>query len=80
MEAVILTVCAAVAILFIYMVSEVIIGFVRWAPVLIGGVLAPAAASALGADVALTFALATFMALALRILIRLPAFRRLTAR
>lgn len=75
MEAVILTVCAAVVMLFIYMVSEVIIAFVRWAPVLIGGVLAAAAVSALGADVALTFALTTFMTLALRILIRLrPPF------
>lgn len=75
MEALILPVCSAVAILLIYMVSEVILAFVRWAPVLIGGLLAAAAATALSADVALTFALATFMALALRILFRLrPPF------
>lgn len=75
MEALILTVCSVVAFLFIYMVSEVILAFVRWAPVLIGGLLAAAAATALGADVARTFALATFMVLALRILFRLrPPF------
>ncbi len=69
MEAVILTVCAAVAILCIYLVSETIVAFLRWAPVSIGGVLAAAATSALGADAPLTFAFATGTALAVRLLI-----------
>jgi len=50
MEAVILIVCTAMAIAWVYVVCGAIIALVRWAPVLIAGILAAAASSALGAD------------------------------
>jgi|GEM_PF-3627989 len=56
--AVILLVCMAMAIACVYVLCEAIIALVCWAPVLVVGILATAASSALGADTALTFALA----------------------